>query len=95
MEKSVSKALEVAGLNERDVSPFMRIRIVGLTSLTYEGEHKPKEGIVTIWNPTESQVTLKMPLYLKCFMHILKEGTFPSGLYVLHEPFPYELRHKG
>uniref|UniRef100_A0A1J3K4Y0 Protein BREAST CANCER SUSCEPTIBILITY 2-like protein B n=3 Tax=Noccaea caerulescens TaxID=107243 RepID=A0A1J3K4Y0_NOCCA len=57
MEKSVSKALEVAGLNERNVSPFMRIRIVGLKSITYEGEHKPKEGIVTIWNPTESQIT--------------------------------------
>ncbi|XP_009130634.1 protein BREAST CANCER SUSCEPTIBILITY 2 homolog B isoform X2 [Brassica rapa] len=55
MEKSVAKALEEAGLSERDVTPFMRIRLVGLTSLSYEGEHNPKEGIVTIWNPTERQ----------------------------------------
>ncbi|CAN6804797.1 unnamed protein product [Brassica oleracea] len=57
MEKSVAKALEEAGLSERDVTPFMRIRLVGLTSLSYEGVHNPKEGIVTIWNPTERQRT--------------------------------------
>ncbi|KAH0930967.1 hypothetical protein HID58_008084 [Brassica napus] len=57
MEKSVAKALEEAGLSERDVTPVMRIRLVGLTSLSYEGEHNPKEGIVTIWNPTERQRT--------------------------------------
>ncbi|XP_023635937.1 protein BREAST CANCER SUSCEPTIBILITY 2 homolog B isoform X2 [Capsella rubella] len=43
MEKSVAKALEDAGLGERNVTPFMRIRLVGLTSLSYEGEHNPKE----------------------------------------------------
>lgn len=52
----MAKALEDAGLGERDVTPFMRIRLVGLTSLSYEGKHNPKEGIVTIWNPTERQV---------------------------------------
>ncbi|XP_024011976.1 protein BREAST CANCER SUSCEPTIBILITY 2 homolog B [Eutrema salsugineum] len=57
MEKSVAKALEDAGLGERDVTPFLRVRLVGLTSLTYEGEHNIKEGIVTIWNPTERQRT--------------------------------------
>ncbi|XP_010451954.1 PREDICTED: protein BREAST CANCER SUSCEPTIBILITY 2 homolog B isoform X1 [Camelina sativa] len=57
MEKSVANALEDAGLGERNVTPFMRIRLVGLTSLSYEGEHNPKEGIVTIWNPTEKQRT--------------------------------------
>nr|VDC84882.1 unnamed protein product [Brassica oleracea] len=57
MEKSVAQALEEAGLSERDVTPFMRIRLVGLTSLSYEGVHNPKEGIVTIWNPTERQRT--------------------------------------
>jgi len=56
MEKSVAKALEDAGLGERNVTPFMRIRLVGLTSLSNEGEHNPKEGIVTIWDPTERQV---------------------------------------
>ncbi|VVB12825.1 unnamed protein product [Arabis nemorensis] len=57
MEKSVAKALEDAGLGERDVTPFIRIRVVGMTSLSYKGEHNPKKGIVTIWNPTERQRT--------------------------------------
>ncbi|CAN8237617.1 unnamed protein product [Cochlearia groenlandica] len=57
LEKSVAKALEDAGLGERDVSPFMRIKLVGVMSLGYQGEHSPKEGIVTIWNPTERQRT--------------------------------------
>ena len=56
MEKSVAKALEDAGLGERDVTPFMRIRLVGLTSLSYDGHPNPKEAILTIWNPTETQV---------------------------------------
>ncbi|KAL0662269.1 hypothetical protein Bca4012_099106 [Brassica carinata] len=57
MEKSVAKALEDAGLGERDVTPFMRIRLVGLTSLSYDGHPNPKEAILTIWNPTETQRT--------------------------------------
>ncbi|ESQ47359.1 hypothetical protein EUTSA_v10027627mg [Eutrema salsugineum] len=57
MEKSVTEALEDAGLGERDVTPFMRVRLVGLTSLSSEGKHNPKEGIVTIWDPTDTQIT--------------------------------------
>ncbi|CAH8365458.1 unnamed protein product [Eruca vesicaria subsp. sativa] len=57
MEKSLAKALEDAGLGERDVTPFMRIRLVGLTSLSYDGHPNPKEAILTIWNPTETQRT--------------------------------------
>ncbi|XVF35777.1 hypothetical protein REPUB_Repub19eG0000200 [Reevesia pubescens] len=49
--------LEV-GLNERDVVPFMRVRVVGLTTRNYRGKGRPKEGIITIWNPIEKQVNL-------------------------------------
>ncbi|XP_027361292.1 protein BREAST CANCER SUSCEPTIBILITY 2 homolog B-like [Abrus precatorius] len=53
MEKSVEKALKDAGLGHREVTPFMRLRVVGLTYKTRQD--KIKEGIVTIWNPTEKQ----------------------------------------
>lgn len=56
MEKSIEKALENAGLGKREVNPFMRVRVVGLTSKTYQGRDNPKEGLITIWNPTEKQV---------------------------------------
>ncbi|XP_021288995.1 protein BREAST CANCER SUSCEPTIBILITY 2 homolog B isoform X1 [Herrania umbratica] len=55
MEKSIEKALAEAGLNERDVVPFIRVRVVGLTTRKYHGKGRPKEGIITIWNPTEKQ----------------------------------------
>ncbi|OMO97642.1 hypothetical protein COLO4_14461 [Corchorus olitorius] len=55
MEKSIEKALAEAGLNKRDVVPFMRVRVVGLTARNYHGKRSPKEGIITIWNPTEKQ----------------------------------------
>ncbi|KAA3463741.1 protein BREAST CANCER SUSCEPTIBILITY 2-like protein B-like isoform X1 [Gossypium australe] len=55
MEKSIEKALAEAGLNERDVVPFMRVRVVGLINRNYHGKGRPKEGIITIWNPTEKQ----------------------------------------
>lgn len=56
MEKSIRKALADAGLSGRDVTPFMRVRVVGLTSKSNQRETHRKEGLITIWNPTEKQV---------------------------------------
>ena len=73
MEKSIEKALAQAGLNERDVVPFMRVRVVGLTNRNYHGKGRPKEGIITIWNPTEKQVNLSAILLyslLHLFVHV-------------------------
>ncbi|KAJ0089320.1 hypothetical protein Patl1_31429 [Pistacia atlantica] len=55
MEKSIEKALIDAGLRDRDVNPFMRVRVVGLTGKDYQGKVSSREGIITIWNPTEKQ----------------------------------------
>ncbi|TMX03981.1 hypothetical protein EJD97_012552 [Solanum chilense] len=55
MQKSLEKALQTAGLAERDVTPFMRVRVVGLTSKRTSLKCCPKEGLITIWNPTEKQ----------------------------------------
>ncbi|TXG58894.1 hypothetical protein EZV62_016723 [Acer yangbiense] len=55
IEKLIEKALEDAGLGERDVTPFMRVRVVGLTGKDYHGKDRSTEGIITIWNPTEKQ----------------------------------------
>ncbi|XP_059463227.1 protein BREAST CANCER SUSCEPTIBILITY 2 homolog B isoform X2 [Corylus avellana] len=54
-DKAIEKALEAAGLGEREVTPFMRVRIVGLTKKICHGMDSPKEGLITIWNPTEKQ----------------------------------------
>lgn len=56
MEKTIEKALTDAGLSKREVNPFMRVRVVGLTSKTHQGKDSPKEGLITIWNPAEKQV---------------------------------------
>ncbi|WJX25236.1 hypothetical protein P8452_14298 [Trifolium repens] len=53
MESSIEKALKDSGLGNREVTPFMRLRVVGLTYKTRR--EKPKEGIVTIWSPTQKQ----------------------------------------
>ncbi|GAB2273460.1 hypothetical protein Dimus_008252 [Dionaea muscipula] len=55
LQKSIEKALNASGLKGRVVTPFMRIRVVGLVK---KGEPKgggPEEGLITIWNPTEKQ----------------------------------------
>ncbi|RHN55782.1 putative breast cancer type 2 susceptibility protein [Medicago truncatula] len=53
LESSIEKALKDSGLGNRDVTPFMKLRVVGLT---YKNrQDKPKEGIITIWNPTQKQ----------------------------------------
>lgn len=69
MKKAIEKALDDAGLSRRDVIPFMRVRVVGLTSKMYEGKDSPKEGLITIWNPTEKQVILNR---LNSILEVLK-----------------------
>ncbi|CAI0424118.1 unnamed protein product [Linum tenue] len=54
MDKAIEKAFRDAGLEERDVTPFMRVRVVGLTT-GGQGNIRSQEGLITIWNPTEKQ----------------------------------------
>jgi hypothetical protein len=54
--KKVQKALEVAGLSSRDVTPFLKVRVMGLVSKLSASTSSTKEGLITIWNPTEMQV---------------------------------------
>lgn len=67
MEKSILKALEHAGLSEREVTPFMRVRVVGLTRKLCHGKDSSKEGLITIWNPSEKQVNPTVLLYRSPF----------------------------
>ncbi|CAK9150441.1 unnamed protein product [Ilex paraguariensis] len=55
MQKSIEKALNEAGLNRREVTPFVRIRVDGLTSKSHPQKCPPLKGLITIWNPTEKQ----------------------------------------
>ncbi|KAK3029484.1 hypothetical protein RJ639_037505 [Escallonia herrerae] len=55
VQKSIEKALEGAGLSGREVTPFMRVRVVGLNNKSYLERCCPREGLITIWNPTEKQ----------------------------------------
>ncbi|XWS43893.1 hypothetical protein CRYUN_Cryun16bG0143700 [Craigia yunnanensis] len=79
MEKAIEKALAQAGLNERDVIPFMRVRVVGLTNRNYHRKGRPKEGIITIWNPTEKQVNLSA-IMLYSLLHLLVHVHFSQFL---------------
>ncbi|KAL2541439.1 Protein BREAST CANCER SUSCEPTIBILITY 2B [Abeliophyllum distichum] len=56
MQKSMEKALEASGLNEREATPFMRVRVVGLANKSHRRKCCPGKGLITIWNPTEKQV---------------------------------------
>ncbi|KAL6848133.1 hypothetical protein ACP4OV_022261 [Aristida adscensionis] len=53
--KKVEKALEVADLSSRDVTPFLKVRVTGLVSKHSAAKASNKEGLITIWNPTEMQ----------------------------------------
>ncbi|XP_078435896.1 protein BREAST CANCER SUSCEPTIBILITY 2 homolog B-like isoform X2 [Wolffia australiana] len=54
--KKIEKALEEEGLGSRDVSSFMRVRVMGLNP---RGSSRKKsvsvQGLVVIWNPTKQQ----------------------------------------
>lgn len=56
IEKYIEKALRDAGLSEREVTPFMRVRVVGLRSKACRRKGGHEKGLITIWNPTERQV---------------------------------------
>ncbi|GAB2209907.1 hypothetical protein Droror1_Dr00027134 [Drosera rotundifolia] len=55
LHNSIQKALSAAGLANREVTPFMRIRVVGLVKRSEPKIRRPEEGIITLWNPTEKQ----------------------------------------
>lgn len=57
IQKSIEKAVEDAGLGERDVSAFLRVKVVGLTNRSHSQERSPQKGLITIWNPTKKQVS--------------------------------------
>jgi hypothetical protein len=54
--KKVENALEVAGLSSRDVTPFVKVRVTSIIQKISASETINKEGLITIWNPTEKQV---------------------------------------
>ncbi|KAK4418891.1 protein BREAST CANCER SUSCEPTIBILITY 2B [Sesamum alatum] len=56
MELSIKKAMEAAGLNKREVTPFFRVKVVGLTNKHHPREHSLRKGLITIWNPTQEQI---------------------------------------
>jgi len=68
MESSIEKALKDPGLGNQDVTPFMKLRIIGLT-YKYRRD-KTKEGIVTTWNPTYKQVSLIRQLQRIMFKYL-------------------------
>uniref|UniRef100_A0ACD5VKF8 Uncharacterized protein n=1 Tax=Avena sativa TaxID=4498 RepID=A0ACD5VKF8_AVESA len=53
--KKVENALEVAGLGSRDVTPFVKVRVTSLIKKISASKTNNKEGLITIWNPTEKQ----------------------------------------
>ncbi|XP_048562010.1 protein BREAST CANCER SUSCEPTIBILITY 2 homolog B-like isoform X7 [Triticum urartu] len=53
--KKVENALEVAGLSSRDVTPFLKVRVTSLAHKISATKTINKEGLITIWNPTEKQ----------------------------------------
>ncbi|XP_039810960.1 protein BREAST CANCER SUSCEPTIBILITY 2 homolog A-like isoform X9 [Panicum virgatum] len=53
--KKVQKVLEVADLSSRDVTPFLKVRVMGLVSKLSASTSSNKGGLITIWNPTEMQ----------------------------------------
>lgn len=65
LEKHIQKALADADLDSRKVTPLMRLRITGLTrkgmnKINCKGGNRgilKREGLVTIWQPTEKQAT--------------------------------------
>lgn len=56
MQGLIVKALEDEGLNARNVTQFMRLRVVGLQSKGQRKGEILRNGLITIWNPTEWQV---------------------------------------
>ncbi|KAI4313037.1 hypothetical protein MLD38_037816 [Melastoma candidum] len=55
LDKLIQNAIRDAGLTEREVTSFMRVRVVGLRRRDLPGEDGCDEGFITIWEPTDSQ----------------------------------------
>ncbi|KAK6931831.1 hypothetical protein RJ641_003624, partial [Dillenia turbinata] len=56
MEKLIEKALKDGGLDEWEVTLFMRVRVVGLTAKISHGKYHVGEALIIIWDPTQKQL---------------------------------------
>ncbi|KAG6430718.1 hypothetical protein SASPL_108790 [Salvia splendens] len=54
IQKTIEKAVQDAGLGERETTPFLRLKVVSLMKKGQQ-ECSPLKGLVTIWNPTQKQ----------------------------------------
>ncbi|KAL1549093.1 protein BREAST CANCER SUSCEPTIBILITY 2 B-like [Salvia divinorum] len=54
IQKTIEKAVQDAGLGERETTPFLRLKVVGLMKKGQQ-ECSALKGLVTIWNPTQKQ----------------------------------------
>ncbi|URD92802.1 BRCA2, helical [Musa troglodytarum] len=55
LQKEIEKALKDAGLALREVTPFMRVRVAGLTSKQSCRNGRSRESLIIIWSPTKDQ----------------------------------------
>uniref|UniRef100_A0ACD5TRR7 Uncharacterized protein n=1 Tax=Avena sativa TaxID=4498 RepID=A0ACD5TRR7_AVESA len=80
--KKVENALEVAGLGSRDVTPFVKVRVTSLIQ-KISASKTNKEGLITIWNPTEKQKAdlVEGQIY---FVTGLVPSTYCTGSLYLH-----------
>ncbi|KAK2984210.1 hypothetical protein RJ640_006669 [Escallonia rubra] len=99
VQKSIEKALEDAGLSGREVTPFMRVIVVGLTNKSYSERCCPREGLITILNPTEKhdlyhQALIQIPFICKqedlllngCLCHRQKAKIFVNCKNISYSP---------
>ncbi|KAG9439694.1 hypothetical protein H6P81_019859 [Aristolochia fimbriata] len=56
LQKKIEEAFINAGLGERQVTPLMRVRVVSLTGKDSRHKRPSRDGLITIWSPTENLV---------------------------------------
>ncbi|XP_049936244.1 protein BREAST CANCER SUSCEPTIBILITY 2 homolog A-like isoform X2 [Nymphaea colorata] len=56
IKKRVEMALDGAGLRSREVTPFLRVQVVGMTPRNSNITRPCRRGLITIWEPTEKQL---------------------------------------
>ncbi|CAN6467440.1 unnamed protein product [Victoria cruziana] len=56
IKKRVEMALDGAGLRSREVTPFLRVHVIGMTLRNSRIRKPCRKGLITIWEPTEKQL---------------------------------------
>lgn len=89
MHQSTKEAFKNSGLNERDVTPFMRLIVVWLTTKLVRRSVTPRKSLLPISNSTEQQMITSAPCSIYYYVNLSHRFSLFCRLFLFSDSFEF------